>query len=109
MRSIRVLLAGLWLLVLTAGPAVSHGGSYDMKYVDGSNLVMLTFNTHEPVSGLPIAHNIRLYDLLGAPITYDTVHVEVHTAPDTRGITLRGRSLLDEQVLGMAETNDSVL
>ena len=63
---------------LTGAPVQAHSGSYDMKYVDGSNLILLTFNTHQPVSGLDIVHNIRLYDLVGAPIPYDEVQVEVH-------------------------------
>jgi hypothetical protein len=95
------------LALLTAGPAAAHSGSYDMKYVDGSNLILVTFNTHQPVSGLDIEHNIRLYDLVGAPIPYDEVHVEVHTRSNTEGAAGLEPSLRSEETLPMLPTNES--
>lgn len=103
-----VLLAGLLGGALMT-PAQAHGGSYDVKYVDGSNLLLLTFNTHAPVSGLDIEHDLRLYDLLGAPIPYDEVAVEVHTRDKNQSTTLRGSDLLEEQVVPMLPTNESKL
>ena len=107
-RFLRVVAVAAALLV---SPAVAdaHSGTYDMKYVDGSNLVLVTFNTHQPVSGLAIRHNLRLYDLVGAPIPYDKATVEVHTRGKDAGITLRGHSLLEEQTLPLDPTNDSTL
>jgi hypothetical protein len=99
-----LLLAGSGVL-----PAQAHGGAYDMKYVDGSNVLLLTFNTHTPVSGLEIEHNLRLYDLLGAPVPYDEVAVEVHTRDKDQSTTLRGTTLLDEQTAPMLATNESKL
>ena len=105
---IRVVLVTAWLLTLLAPAAASaHAGNYDMKYVDGSNVVLLTFNTHQPVAGLDIIHNIRLYDLVGAPVSYDKVHVEVHTRDNTSGLALPGRTLLHEETLPMLATNES--
>src|SRR3954452_8817605 len=94
------------LVVLTAGPAQGHTGSADVEYVDGSNLILLTFNTHQPVSGLDIEHNIRLYDMLGAPIPYDKVHVEVHTRQNTEGVNGLQSSLRHAQTLPMLPTNE---
>ncbi|HEX5917175.1 MAG TPA: hypothetical protein VFY76_04935 [Nocardioides sp.] len=107
----RLLLALCALLVGTTGvvPAQAHGGSYDMKYVDGSNVLLLTFNTHAPVSGLDIEHNLRLYDLLGAPVPYAEVAVEVHTRDKGQSTTLRGSTLLDDLVAPMLATNESKL
>ena len=51
MRRLLTLIAALILLAGPA-PAQAHGGSYDLKYIDGSNVLLLTFNTHAPVSGL---------------------------------------------------------
>lgn len=107
----RLLLVLLAALLAGAGvaPARAHGGSYDMKYVDGANVLLLTFNTHTPVSGLDIEHNLRLYDLFGAPIPYDEVAVEVHTRDKGRSTTLRGSTLLEEQAAPMLPTNESKL
>ena len=52
MRRLLVALVAVFLVAGTA-PAQAHGGSYDMKYVDGSNLLLLTFNTHPPSPGWP--------------------------------------------------------
>jgi hypothetical protein len=107
-RALLGLLVGC-LLVLTGGPARAHTGSYDMKYVDGANLVLLTFNTHQPVSGLAIAHNIRLYDLVGAPILYDQVHVEIRTQTKGSGVSDLESTLREEATLPMLATNESEL
>ncbi|NYE36810.1 hypothetical protein F4692_001943 [Nocardioides cavernae] len=109
LRRVAVVLGTLLLAGAGVGPVQAHGGSYDMKYVDGSNLLLLTFNTHAPVSGLDIEHNLRLYDLLGAPIPYDEVAVEVHARDKDRSTTLRGSDLLEEQVVPMLATNESKL
>ena len=108
-RFLRVVTAAALLLVGASGAAVAHSGTFDMKYLDGSNLVLVTFNTHQPVSGLAIRHNIRLYDLVGAPIHYVKATVEVHTRGRDAGITLRGHTLLEEQTLPLDPTNDSTL
>ncbi|KQW52749.1 hypothetical protein ASC77_00020 [Nocardioides sp. Root1257] len=97
------------LVALVGGPARAHTGSYDMKYVDGSNLILLTFNTHQPTSGLDIVHDIRLYDLVGAPIPYDEVRVEVHTRKNTDKLAVGGDSLIEEDTLPMLATNESKL
>ena len=97
------------IVALVAGPARAHTGSYDMKYVDGSNLILLTFNTHQPTSGLDIVHDIRLYDLVGAPIPYDEVRVEVHTRKNTDKLAVGGDSLIEEDTLPMLATNESKL
>jgi hypothetical protein len=108
MRILAALVIGA-LFALTAGTAQAHSGSYDMKYVDGSNLILVTFNTHRPVSGLDIEHNIRLYDLVGAPIPYDEVDVEVHTRENTTGVAELRSSLIREKTLPMLPTNESKL
>jgi hypothetical protein len=90
-------------------PGYAHSGSYDMKYVDGANVLLLTFNTHTPVSGLDIEHNLRLYDQLGAPVPYDEVAVEVHTQDRNQSTTLRGSTLISEQLAPMLPTNESKL
>ncbi len=108
MRAATALLVGC-LLLLTGAPAQAHTGSYDMKYIDGSNLILLTFNTHQPVSGLDIEHNIRLYDLVGAPIPYDEVKVELHTQQESSGVEGLESSLREKQTLPMLATNESTL
>jgi hypothetical protein len=109
MRARLVLLAAWLLVALTPASASAHAGNYDMKYIDGSNVILLTFNTHLPVAGLDIVHDIRLYDLVGAPIPYDQVKVEVHTRANTSGLALPGRTLLQDFTLPMLPTNESKL
>jgi hypothetical protein len=106
MRALVALVAAC-LLVLVMGPARAHAGSYDMKYVDGSNLILVTFNTHQPASGIDIIHNIRLYDLVGAPIPYDEVRVEVHTRGNTDKLVAGDSTLLESDTLPMLPTNES--
>jgi hypothetical protein len=108
MRALLTVVLGC-LLVLVGGPARAHSGSYDMKYVDGSNLILLTFNTHQPVSGLDVVHNLRLYDLEGAPIPYDEVRVAVRTRGNTERLSPGGSSLIKESTLPMLATNESRL
>ena len=84
-----------------------HGGSYDLKYVDGSNVELVTFNTHVPVAEMDIIHNIRLYDLLGAPVPYEQVEVEFHSRD--RDLTAGRKSLLHAETLPMLATNESML
>ena len=108
-RRLLLLLAALLMSGAVGAPASAHGGSYDMKYVDGSNVLLLTFNTHAPVSGLDIEHNLRLYDLVGAPVAYDEVAVEVHTLEKGQTMTLRGGTSLVEDTLPMLATNESKL
>lgn len=108
-RRLVIVVAAVLLGAAGVAPVQAHGGSYDMKYVDGSNLLLLTFNTHTPVSGLDIEHNLRLYDLLGAPIPYDEVVVELRTRDRDRSTTLRGSDLLEEQTVPMLATNESKL
>jgi hypothetical protein len=94
------------LVLVTATPAAAHGGSYDMKYVDGSNLVLLTMNTHQPVSGLALVHNVRLYDLQGAPVPFERAVVEVIGRGAVRSIGLRGNDALLEQTVPLSANND---
>ncbi|PUA80215.1 hypothetical protein [Nocardioides currus] len=112
MRRLLAVLAALFVIaapVVGAGPAVAHGGAFDMKYVDGSNILLLTFNTHAPVSGLDIEHDLRLYDLVGAPIPFDEVAFEVDTRANTNQLTLNKDGVLHEDTAPMLPTNESKL
>lgn len=106
-RGARAVAVAALLVLGFPATAHAHSGTYDMKFVDGSNLVLVTFNTHQPLSGLAIVHNIRLYDLAGAPISYQEAKVEVHARGRTAGITLRGHTLLEEQTLPLSSNGDS--
>ncbi|MET1059938.1 MAG: hypothetical protein ABWX84_10085 [Nocardioides sp.] len=98
---------GALALVLAPQPAQAHSGTYDLKYVDGSNVELVTFNTHSPVAEMDIVHNIRLYDLLGAPVPYEQVRVEFHSRD--RDLTAGRKSLLHAETLPMLATNESML
>ena len=112
MRRLVAILAVVFIVgapVVAGAPAVAHGGAFDMKYVDGSNVLLLTFNTHAPVSGLDIEHDLRLYDLMGAPIPYDEVAFEVDTRRNTNQLTLDKDGTLHQESAPMLPTNESKL
>lgn len=102
-------LVAVLLLVLCPATAHAHSGSYDLKFVDGSNVVLLTLNSHEPVTGTPILHNIRLYDLVGNPVPYTEVLVEVRRTDGEDVPGQRGRPVLHDEVLPISPDNDSTL
>ena len=101
-----LVLAAALLVTVGAAPATAHNGPYDMKFVDGSRLILLTFNTHSPTSEMEILHNIRLYDFVGTPIPYADVHVTVAQRGLAPRLTLRGEDLADITA-PMRATNDS--
>lgn len=84
------------LLVLIMPSTSLANGNYDLKYVDGSNLILVTYNGHAPVSGIETEHNVRLYDLIGAPIPFSTVHIEI----------VKGSTSAFDATLKSTETND---
>jgi hypothetical protein len=107
--ALRAVLGAMVALVVAMGlaaPASAHSGSFDMKFVDGQRLILITFNTHLPASGLRIMHNIRLYDLGGTPIPYKDVQVSVAEQGLSNRFTLRGGDAVD-LVAPMRDTNDS--
>lgn len=88
-------LTPLVLLCLLAFPASAsanasaHGGMFTAKYVDGNNLILLTDNAHGAESGIAIKHNLRLYDMTGQPIPFETAQVS---------FSLNGKQVTTESV-----------
>lgn len=70
-----VVVSVLILLISSYGQAM--GGMYTAKFVDGSNLILMTNNVHNTQAGAPITYNLRLYDMEGRPITFSNVQMEL--------------------------------
>lgn len=86
MKFLLQLVAPLFLLlapVASAAVGQGHGGNYTAKYVDGANIIILTNNVQETVSGVPIEHNLRLYDMTGQPVPFDAAAIEVKKASES--------------------------
>ena len=56
---------------------------------------------------MAIEHNARLLDQDGSQLTYDEVAFEVHVQGTRSDLTLRGETLLHEEVLEMLPTRES--
>lgn len=89
------------LLLVLAIPTVAfaHGSSFSFKYIDGSNVVMITHNVHDLQAGVPISYNVRLYDMEGKPVPFDTVQTEFKL----------GAKSIDKQTLNRSQNNDVTL
>jgi hypothetical protein len=72
------------LLIAMPGSALAHGSSFNFKYIDGPNVIMVTHNVHDPHAGVRLTYNIRLYNLTGQAVPFDKLEVE---------FTLDGRSV----------------
>ncbi|HET9412351.1 MAG TPA: hypothetical protein VFO38_05970 [Candidatus Saccharimonadales bacterium] len=99
MKLLRYLAATTIFLLVTATSAAAHGSIYTFKYIDGANMVMVTHNVHDAVSGIPISYNIRLYSLGGQLVPFQKVHATMK----------QGDSLLQAQDLPFSANNDANL
>lgn len=71
------------LILLVSGYGQAMGGMYTAKFVDGSNLVIMTNNAHNTQAGIPINYNLRLYDMEGKPITFSNIQMELRHGDKT--------------------------
>lgn len=99
MKLLRYLAATAAFLLVTATSAAAHGTIYTFKYIDGANMVMVTHNVHDAVSGIPINYNIRLYSLDGQLVPFNKVHATMK----------QGDTLLQAQDLPFSASNDANL
>lgn len=74
---IRTIVFSALLLILATIPrtVAAHSGMYTAKFVDGGNIVLLTYNVDHLESGYPIIYNFRLFDTTGVPIPFEQAHV----------------------------------
>lgn len=65
--------------ILVSIPVSSNAmaSMFTAKYIDGTNIVLLTNNVHETNSGLPITYNLRIYDTEGKPISFGNAQLEL--------------------------------
>ncbi len=96
-------LTALALLVTILLPSVSHamphGGVYAAKYIDGSNVVIISNNAPDMQSGILITYNLRIYDREGQPISFTNAHTEIKS----------GSNVIDTQQLRVSQDNDTNL
>jgi hypothetical protein len=77
MRWLRALLLGLLLLLALPATARAHESVFTLKYVDGENIVIASYNVHEFTAGQPITFNLRVYSISGVPVVYSNVEAVV--------------------------------
>lgn len=89
--------ASLTLFFLAPMMASAHESAFTLKYIDGKNLVVATYNVHEVEPGLPITYNWRIYDTSGVPVAYKTMHISL----------VHGDKVVYEKMLKASGYNDS--
>jgi hypothetical protein len=98
MKFVRFLLVSVLLSLLIMPAAVSaHGAIFTYKYIDGSNMVMVTHNVHDPQAGASITYNLRLYTMDGQPIRFQGVESQVK----------RGTKVLHAQTVPATDFDDA--
>ncbi len=97
-RSLRLPLFVVLLVVLAPAAAYAHDDVYSFKYVDGEHIVIGHQNVHDAATGIPITYNLRVYDLVGQPLSFTTVQVTI----------MRDSTVVLDKVLPMSENNDTV-
>jgi hypothetical protein len=83
MKHLQRLLTLLGLSLLVPAIASAHSSIYTYKYIDGNTFVMVTHNVTEPQANEPIEYNIRLYDLDGRLIPFQTVQAAITEGDNT--------------------------
>jgi hypothetical protein len=100
---VRRLLGSVFIAVLLfavpASKVAAHGSSFNFKYVDGPNVIMITHNVHDPHAGVPLTYNIRLYNLTGQAVPFNKLETE---------FTLDGRTVY-KKTFAPSSNNDVML
>jgi hypothetical protein len=87
----------LVLAVPGVASAMPHGGTFSARYIDGANVIVLNYNAAEDLkTGTSITHNLRVYDLTGQPILFESVQLELK----------RGNSVVHTQTMNISANND---
>jgi hypothetical protein len=77
MKLLRSLALGVLLVVALPATAQAHDPLFSLKYVDGDNIVVASYNVHDFTPGLPITFNVRVYTIAGAPVVYKSLETVV--------------------------------
>ncbi len=75
--SFRLLGWGLVLSLASSAGVHAMAGMYTAKFVDGQNVVIMANNVHDTQAEVPIAYNLRVYDLEGKPLYFGNVDVRL--------------------------------
>src|SRR5262245_26665318 len=73
MRFFRALALSLPLVVALPSTAQAHDSLFSLKYVDGDNIIVASYNVHDFTPGLPITFNLRIFSISGVPVAYKSV------------------------------------
>jgi len=77
MKLLRVLTLSLLLVVAWPATARAHDSIFSLKYVDGDNIIVASYNVHDFTPGLPITFNLRIFTISGVPVAYKSVDAVV--------------------------------
>jgi hypothetical protein len=80
MKWLRALLLGPLLLLALPATARADDSIFTLKYVDGENIIIASYNVHDFTADVPITFNLRVYTIAGVPVVYKSVEaiVEQH-------------------------------
>lgn len=77
MKLLRSLALSVLFVLALPATAQAHDSIFSLKYVDGDNIVVASFNVHDITAGQQITFNLRVYTIAGAPVVYKSVDTVV--------------------------------
>jgi hypothetical protein len=77
MKFLHVLALSLLLVVAWPATARAHDEAFTLKYVDGNNIIVASYNVHDFTPDLPITFNLRIFTISGVPVAYKSVETVV--------------------------------
>ena len=77
MKWLPPLLLSLVLVLVFPATARAHEPIFTLKYVDGENIIIASYNVHEFTAAQPVTFNLRVYTIAGVPVVYKNVEAIV--------------------------------
>jgi hypothetical protein len=89
MKWLPPLLLSMLLVLVFPATARAHEPIFSLKYVDGENIIIASYNVHEFTAAQPVTFNLRVYTIAGVPVVYKSVEAIV----EQRGKTVFNQTM----------------
>ena len=83
---------------MVAWPATAgaHDSAFSLKYVDGQNIIVASYNVHNFIPAQPITFNLRIFTISGVPVAYKSVETVVK----------KGDEIVFDETMAASKYND---